>query len=304
MIGVAGGLDGLDGLQLTDDVCGRGHRSVDDLEERQIIAGDGAPADQGVEVHHLVPELRAVQHGRNGLAHLARLPQRDELEQLVEGAEAAGHGDERLHHVQHPELSEHEVLELHGQLRRDVAVDARLEGQRDAHADTATTFHLRRTAVAGFHEARPTASADEILPLTIHGPLGEQTGDLHAVLVVGRQQQQALGVLHRVVQLRVGVGAGVVQRTVGHIQPGLRNVQRNTTGRSPHQDGVGDAVLLEQSLRSGVFGHHPHHPRVRRVHEALTVGIAVVVEVLRPLNVRSVIVRHSASLATPGHHCL
>eukprot|EP00966_Prymnesium_polylepis_P003183 73031-Prymnesium_polylepis.1 len=50
---------------------------------------------------------------------------------------------------------------LKGELGRDVRVEARLERQRDAHADRTAAGHLRGTAVGRLHEARPAARAHE-----------------------------------------------------------------------------------------------------------------------------------------------
>ena len=52
------------------------------------------------------------------LRQLARLRQREDLEHLVERAEAAGKNDQRLGQVREPELPHEEVVELEVQILR------------------------------------------------------------------------------------------------------------------------------------------------------------------------------------------
>mmetsp|Transcript_12443 Transcript_12443/g.39844 ORF Transcript_12443/g.39844 Transcript_12443/m.39844 type:complete len:263 (+) Transcript_12443:527-1315(+) len=119
---------------------------------------DGARVGERLPVDHLLPELLSEEHHRQPRLHLAGLLERHQLEELVEGAKAAGRNHERLHVVGHRELAREEVVELEGQLRRDVRVEPRLERQRDPHPDRLAA-RVMRAAVGRLHEARPAAGA-------------------------------------------------------------------------------------------------------------------------------------------------
>ena len=96
-------------VEAPDRVPGVGG-AVDVLEQLDVGGRDHAFFDQEVEVDQPPPVVGAEQHDR----HLARLPglhQRDHLEQLVQRAEAAREGHQRLgpHHEMH--LADGEVVE-------------------------------------------------------------------------------------------------------------------------------------------------------------------------------------------------
>src|SRR5690348_2767323 len=117
-----------------DQLIGLVHR-VRYVEQLGILGADGAVADQRVEVHHLVPELGAEQDQRHTLLHLASLHQRQDLEELVEGAVAAWEQHHRLGEVDEPELPHEEVMEMHVELAAHIGIVELLVGDRDGETD-------------------------------------------------------------------------------------------------------------------------------------------------------------------------
>ena len=91
---------------------------------------------------------------------LAGLRQSQDLEQFVEGAEAAGKHDQRARQVREPELAHEEVVELEAQLGRDVGIGALLVRQADVQADAAAAGE-RGAAVGGLHDPRAAAGAHD-----------------------------------------------------------------------------------------------------------------------------------------------
>ena len=78
--------------QVLERVGGR----VGVMKQLEILFGNGAPLGHRLEIQHLIPVLAAVQHDADLLRQLVGLHQREDLEQLVERAEAARKDDERL----------------------------------------------------------------------------------------------------------------------------------------------------------------------------------------------------------------
>jgi hypothetical protein len=85
---------------------------VGKLEELDVLGRDGAGIHQHVEVEDLLPILRAVDDDGDLLGQLLGLGQGEDLEHLVEGAEAAGKDHQRLGQVGKPQLAHEEVVEL------------------------------------------------------------------------------------------------------------------------------------------------------------------------------------------------
>src|SRR5271165_7479943 len=92
------------------------------MEEIEIGWADRAIFDQRVEIDHLVPVFGAKEHDRHALACLARLYQGQDLEQLVERAEATRKQHNRLGEVDKPELAHEEVMEVEAQFPADIGV--------------------------------------------------------------------------------------------------------------------------------------------------------------------------------------
>jgi hypothetical protein len=88
------------------DLFGR-FREIDEVE---VLGGDDALVGEGGQVDDAVPEGAADEDDGNPL-HLVGLDQRQRLEQLVERAESAGEGDERLGAHEEMHLAQAEVAE-------------------------------------------------------------------------------------------------------------------------------------------------------------------------------------------------
>src|SRR5262249_60093153 len=69
-------------------------RRVDEVEQAEVLLRDHPVADERREVHDLAPAARPVEQGHDRPLELAGLAERQDLEQLVERAEAAGEDDD------------------------------------------------------------------------------------------------------------------------------------------------------------------------------------------------------------------
>ncbi len=108
---------------------------VGELEEVEVLEGDGALFGHGFEVDDGLPVFGAVDDYGDGLGEFLGLREGEELEHLVEGAEAAGEDDEGLGEVGEPVLAHEEVVELEVELGGDPGVGALFEGELDVEAD-------------------------------------------------------------------------------------------------------------------------------------------------------------------------
>jgi hypothetical protein len=136
-------------------------------ENRAVRVADHALGTQEVEVDRPTPPGFADQHDRDR-PDLARLHQRQRLEQLVEGAEAAGEGDQRAGAQQKVELPQGEVAKPQRQSRRAVAVGPLRDRQVDVHADRessgfegAAIGSLHDSGSAAGHERRAAGAPDD-----------------------------------------------------------------------------------------------------------------------------------------------
>ena len=77
---------------------------------------DHAFLDQRLEIDHAVPEVAAEQQDRQR-PHLAGLDQGQQLEHLVERAEAAGEHRDRARAQQEVHLPQREIVELEAEVR-------------------------------------------------------------------------------------------------------------------------------------------------------------------------------------------
>ena len=128
---------------------------VGDPEHLQVGSDDLAVGQHGVAepVDQPGPVRRADQHDRER-RDLLGLHQGQRLEQLVEGAEAAGQHDEALGVLHEHRLAGEEVAEVEPAV--DVLVQAGLEGQLDAEPDR-DAAGLAGALVGGLHDARAAA---------------------------------------------------------------------------------------------------------------------------------------------------
>src|SRR5512146_2053199 len=105
------------------------------MEKLEIAGADRAVAHQRVEIDHLVPEFPAEQDDWHPLAHLAGLHERQDLEHLIERAEAAGKEHDRLRQINEPEFPHEEIVEMEMQLAADEGIVELLVRDRDGEAD-------------------------------------------------------------------------------------------------------------------------------------------------------------------------
>jgi hypothetical protein len=124
-------------------------------EDAAVRGADHGLRTQEVEVDRASPPVLPDQHDRDRL-DLARLHQRQRLEQLVERAEAAGEGDHRAGTQQEVEFPQCEVAKAQRQSRRAIAVGPLRHRQLDVQADRDAS-RFKRAAIGGFHD--PGAAA-------------------------------------------------------------------------------------------------------------------------------------------------
>jgi hypothetical protein len=131
-----------------------------------------------------VPVPRPDQRDRE-LPHLVGLDQRQRLEELVQGAEAAGEEDEPLRRLHQHHLARVEVAEGDGEV--DVRVRILLVRELDVEAD-GEAAGLLGAAVGRLHHARPAAGDDGEARLSQEPPA---LARLLVVVVPGRDPRRA-----------------------------------------------------------------------------------------------------------------
>ena len=132
---------------------------VDDLELVEVFRGNSAGVDEGLEVEDAVPVFAAVDDDQNFLGQLVGLREREDLEEFVHGAEAAGENDERLGKIGEPELPHEEVVKLKIQGGSDVPVGALFEGELNVQANRFSAGFVG-AKVGGFHDAGTSAGGN------------------------------------------------------------------------------------------------------------------------------------------------
>src|SRR5439155_14572658 len=106
-------------------------RRVDEVEQPEVLLRDHPVAHERREIDDLAPVARPIQEGHDRPRELAGLAEGQDLEQLVERAEAAGKDDDGAREVREPELAHEEVVELEREAGRDVGVRALLMREAD-----------------------------------------------------------------------------------------------------------------------------------------------------------------------------
>ena len=124
-----------------------------------IAAAEQRPRDP---VEHPAPSSRVPIRTTGKSLDLARLDQRQRLEQLVERPEAARQDHERVGVLHEHDLAGEEVAELDAEV--DVRVEALLLRQLDVAADRQAAA-LLAAAVGGFHDPRAAAGDDRVAGL-------------------------------------------------------------------------------------------------------------------------------------------
>ena len=144
-------------------------------------------AHQRLEVDHFFPERRTVEEHGNRAVELVSLRQRQDLEQLVERAEAARERDQGARQVREPQLAHEEVVELEAELRSDIRVGTLLLRQTDVEPHAAASGE-RCSPIGGLHDSRAPARADEqAFPGERAAPFGHEPRELHCLFDVATQ---------------------------------------------------------------------------------------------------------------------
>src|SRR5204863_7007874 len=102
----------------------------------------------------------AVENDADFLRQLVGLDEREDFEELVARAEAAGKDHQRLREIREPELAHEEIVELELEPFGDVRIGTLLEGQPDVEADRLPAG-FARAAVGRLHDAWTAAGRDD-----------------------------------------------------------------------------------------------------------------------------------------------
>ncbi len=256
-------------------------RSVGELEEVEILEGDGSLLGEHLKVDDVLPVTGAVDDDGDGFGELVGLVEGEEFEHLVEGAEAAGEDDEGLGEVGEPELAHEEVVEVEVEGRGDVGVGELLEGELDVEAD-GFAAGLVSAAVGGLHDAGATAGGDDETVAAAGegaGPLGGEAGEGAGVLVVTGHLDGGFGaavaelggfaVAGGLLGFGCGLGgAGVVEE----LELLAGDVEGAEAGGAEEDDGVLDALATETGHGLVVLGEDAEGAGVGRVEK---VGVLV-----------------------------
>src|SRR5215211_4750115 len=229
------------GHQLHDVGRVVGHRQELDVPRRDLPLPEqplAHPVDQAA------PVVTSDQHDRE-VEHLARLDQRERLEQLVERPEPTRQHHEAARVAHEHDLAREEVVE--GQPELDVGVHALLEGQLDLEPDR-ERVPLERAAVGCLHRPRAAARDDREAGLP-HPPGGLAR---EGVLGVALQRAGRAEDRHR--------GAHVRQSVEAHLQLLLDARDARAVGERREDAHLlgGDDLLVEgrRQARRGVrVGH-------------------------------------------------
>ena len=259
---------------------------VRELEEVEILEGDGALFGQEFEIDDVLPVAGAVDDDGDGLGELVGLVEGEELEHFVEGAEATGEDDERFGKVGEPVLAHEEVVEVEVEGGGDVGVGHLLKGEHDVEADCLAAG-LPGTAICRLHDAGTAARGDDEAAAAtgkLHGPLGNHVGEGAGVFVVAGHFDGGFGALVAelggfriagfggaggLLVLGGGLdGAGVVEE----FELVRGDVEGAEAGGAEEDDGVLDAFAAEAGHGLAVLGHDAEHAAVGGVEE---VGVLV-----------------------------
>ena len=171
--------------------------SVDELEQVEVLGSDGAGIDEGLEVHDAMPVFTAVDDNENFLGKLVGLREREDFEEFVDGAEAAGKNHQRFGEIGEPEFAHEEIVEFEVERGRDVGVGILLEGQIDVEADAFASGFIG-AEVGGFHDAGAAAGSDDETVAAggdLNRPFGQQVRQAARVLVVAGHVDGSAGAL-------------------------------------------------------------------------------------------------------------
>jgi len=210
-----------------------------------MFVADGAFVGEEMKVDDAIPELAAIQDDGNR-RHAVHLPQGEDLEEFVEGTEAAGEDDEAFRTQEEVHFADGEVAKLKAEVGRDEGVGQLLFGQGDVEADRFRT-DVVGTAVGGFHDAGAAAGDDGEIALAVNlAGTRHEVREFAGVVVEMGFREDALGAGDG----SLLDGAGGVSREVGFGlgETALRFGALDDLGAAEDNERAGDAVFGEQDL--------------------------------------------------------
>jgi hypothetical protein len=241
---------------------------VDELEQVQIVGGDGAGVDEGLEVHDAVPVFAAVDDDQNFLGKLVGLREGEDFEKFVDGAEAAGKNHQRFGEIGEPEFAHEEIMELEVERGGDVGVGILLEGQVDVEAD-ALASGLVGAEVGGFHDAGTAAGGDDEAAAAggnLDGPFGKEKSEAARVFVVAGHVDGGARAL-QIVFMVGGREVCFIFFYAGEILPG--GIASLKARRAEKDNGVLDLLPAKTRERFLIFGEDAQDAAVGAVDEGL-----------------------------------
>src|SRR3954471_199902 len=147
---------------------------VGELEQFRILRSHSPSVDERLEVDYPVPVFAPVYHDQNFLRQLVGLRQRQDLEKLIHGAEAAREDHESLRKIGEPELAHEEVVKLKVQRRSDVLVRILLERKLNIQSDRLSSGFMR-AEIGRLHDPGASARSDDE-PVAAGGNLDRPLG--------------------------------------------------------------------------------------------------------------------------------
>ena len=237
-------LDNVDELDRTGDIINN-LLSLNTLLNPEHVEFQNVDLGEVVEVDEALPELLAEEDDRQG-ALLARLHQRQGLEELVERAVAAGEGDQRARAHQEVHLAEGEIVEVDAEPGRDVRIRDLLVREDDVEAEVLGS-DIEGAAVRRFHDTGSASGDDDEVAMAV--PLaggGDDPPELARFVVVAGLCEDAAGDFDGAAGLFVaGSGHGGRLR-LGEAPLGLGPF--DDAGSAEDDDGPGDSRLGEDRL--------------------------------------------------------
>ena len=187
----------------------------------------------------------AHQHDRHHV-HLARLQQRERLEQFIERAESAGERDQGAGALQEMKLAHREIVEAETQPRGDVGIRKLLVRQADIEPDARRT-RIERAAVCRLHDAGAAAGHDGRLAMArIAIAAAHELPEFARDIVVAAARVQSRGDLRAPRGVRIGRRRG--RGGARGFEPARRGGRLLDARAAKHDDGVADVRRLQQQL--------------------------------------------------------
>jgi len=239
---------------------------IDKLEEVEILRGDGAGVDEGLEVHDAMPVFAAVNDDENFLGEFISLGKGEDFEKFVDRAEAAGKNHQRFGKIREPEFAHEEIMEFEVERGSDVGVWILFERQIDIEPDALSSSFVG-AEVGGFHNAGASAGGDDETAAAggnLNGPFGEQKSEAARVLVVAGHVDGGAGALQIIFVLSRGKFGFVFFRGGQILFCGVASLK---AGGAEKDDGILDLLAAKARERFLVFREDTEYAAVGAVEE-------------------------------------